>query len=261
MIRKLFILQFIVFFTLLNFAKADVVYSIRTNKIDKKVKAKNLHGVDYINSKQLANSIFKNYKFDKKANKFTSKEFNISFIPGSFFILADDWSGPKISQMNLPVLNVFGDSYFPLLGLVSALDSLGVYDVSLSKDNHHISLQSNRYFSYGSLPKLPKLRIINRNTAEVVKYQVGKTYSDITPFKDEFLSSANKLVESLKVLKPTKNIIKIKDEESKQNELNQKYLEKIKAKKSKLNKPYNMPKGLKRKELEEVKKSKSGGME
>ena len=238
---------------------AKAIYSIRTDKYTKKVNTKNLNGIAYINSHQLSKSVFKQYKFQQKINKYSNNEYTISFIPGSFFILMDDWSGPKVSQMKLPVVKLGKENYFPLLSLIESLDSLGVFEVKYSKDGKHINLQSTRYFAFNSSTKLPKLRIIKNTFNDGQTFIMGKSYSDITPFRDEFLSTAKKLVESLENLKP------IRSEEfinlilpDKSTEI---YIEKLKKLKSKLKTPYSIPKGLSRKELDEIKKSDSGGME
>ncbi len=231
---------------------AESVYSIRVNQSTYSVKALKHYENDLISVNQISRYIIPNSKIIKDKNVIQANDFTISFTPGAIYIVKENWLGKRVAQLDLPILEMKQNTYFPLKSFLFSLDTLNIYNVLAGDDNKHFLLTNN---DFSGLSKLPKVRQIEELVDESKNYITPRNniyinqqdgmnikVSESEPFKKSFEETQKKVSRSLNLLKP---------EEFKPTEIISKPSDASPIEESK--REYLLPEKLIRKELEEIK--------
>ena len=253
-----FSITIIIFFLSIN-AYSSTVYSIRSGSKTSSVKTTDFFGVDHFTHDQVAKYLLRKAKHSTKDHNFQFSQNVIHYLPGSFFISYENWSGKEVAQLNLPVRKIRNKFYFPSESFLKALDTLDVYTVSFSADKKHIVLASNEdVFSFRDLPKFPKFEMAQKSKLKIVGEQrsYGNTlsYTSSNPFIKSFKSLNKELSSSIKDLKPEKLMLPLKTPAQEVKEDIQSSNPKMKKglEKKEKSQEYLIPKGLIRRELQEL---------
>lgn len=241
-----------------SLAYSSSVYSIRVNNSKFNVKALNHYNNDLISINQISSHILPNSKVFKKENTIEAQDYKITFAPGAVYIVKENWLGKRVAQLDLPVLQMKNNVYFPLKSFLYSLDTLDIYNVLEGDDSKHFLLANSDFsglagFTNTKIQSLddlleeskktirnesPSQLVISNGDGQQMKIKNSK------PFTSSFENISNKLYKSLDLLKPEefkpspkideKPMMIIPDDTKTQ---------------------YNLPEGLIRKELEEVKEN------
>lgn len=245
----------IIFVFLMSYFAYSNTYNIRVNQSKFNVSAINHYGNDLISANQVSNYILPKSKFIKNDNKIESNDFTIHFTPGTVYIVKENWLGRRVAQLDLPVLSMKKNIYFPLKSLLYSLDSLNIYNVLASEDQKNFLLADNSFAGLSALPKLESLSELQNqalnslprkgsNSQNAIIFSSGDgtniRVSESEPFKKSFLDLNKKFKKSIELLKPDKFVPTEPKKEDLPSENN-----------------YVIPKDLIRKELEEIKRKKN----
>ncbi len=99
-----------------------------------RLRAENFHGSDYFDLEKLARIILPGSKFESERYEIKSGQFTLKVVPATFFIVSDEKNNMKISQMNLPALNISGKTFVPVNSFFRTLQSLGMFTVTFDKN-------------------------------------------------------------------------------------------------------------------------------
>ncbi len=244
----------ILFIFSLNLAHSSSVYNIRVNNAKFSVKALNHYNNDLISINQISKHILPNSKVFKKENTIEAQDYKITFTPGAIYIVKENWLGKRVAQLDLPVMQMKNNIYFPLKSFLYSLDTLDIYNVLEGDDSKHYLLANNDFSGLGNFTKLQSLddlldeskkSIRNEDPIQLIfTNKDGKKMGVRTnnPYRKSFESISNKLYKSLDLLKPEEFKASPKIEELP-----------IITPPNDTSTQYNLPEGLIRRELEEVK--------
>lgn len=225
-------------------------FDVRVGDKNFKIKSKDIRGVDHLSHYQIQKYILRESKHNSAQGIFTSDNFNLIYQKGSFFIVLEDWSGKMAAQLNLPVTQEQGTTYFPAISFFKSLDTLGLFTVSFASDMEHVLLVSkDDVFAFKPLPKKPSYGSTIK-VGEKVSFGNSMSYRSQNPFSSSFKSLNKELLKSLREMKPEE--LNLPESKAPVQNLP---TEKIKIPKEAVDKPggsYLIPKGLIRKELEEI---------
>ena len=240
---------------------AESVYNIRVNESNYSVKALNHYDNDLISLNQISRFILPNSKLIKNKNIIESNDFTITFTPGAIYIVKENWLGKRVAQLDLPVLQMRQNTYFPLKSFLLSLDTLNIYNVLVGDDNKHYFLANNNFAGLGKLPKLRNIdelvdesknyitprndNKLNTNRTNDIRFESGDglqiKIKQTNPFKDSYQKTSKSIKNSINLLKP---------EEFKPTIIEVKEIQKEVPKTE-----YLLPEELIRNELEEIKKN------
>ena len=209
--------------------------------------------MSHISSEQIKKYVLKDSKYRKFQKRFNSKEYSLKYNVGSFFLTFEDWSGKKAIQLSAPVTLQKGRHYFPAKSFFRSLDSLGLFTISFSLDSRrakgqHVILADREFLA------LKPLARSSNNLGKIKKDRDGNLYFKSlgsvskSPFSDAFARFSKKLALSLKNYKPSLIEIYSSPILDIQNEI----INAIPFENKNESTPYIIPKGLIRKELEEL---------
>lgn len=245
--KKLIVILIIGFSTL----SAESVYNVRVNNSSFKINALKHYNNDLISVNQISNYVLPNSKLLKNSNAIESNDFTITYTPGTIYIVKENWLGKRVAQLDLPVLQLKKNIYFPLKSFLLSLDTLDIYNVLEGDDGFHFLLTDNNFSGLANLNiKSEDLIIESKNTirqsdkffisdGDNKKIRINKA----EPFKNSFDEITKKLGGAIKLLEPEEYKAKIKIE-------NPTKLPPIEQ-----NPEFIIPEGLIRKELEEIKQN------
>lgn len=243
-----------------SFTLSSSVYDIRVNDSKYKVSPLNHYGNDLVSTIQVSKYLLPKTNYNSSERRFEGSDFILTFTPGTIFIVKENWLGKSIAQLDLPVLSMKKSFYFPLKSLIYSLDSLNIYKVLAGDDGKHFLLSDNSFSGLANLPTFEALKELKKEAEQTLKLKssdLGKAIlfssgdgksikvSESNPFKESFLNLNKKLSSSLDNLKPeefipSKQVLEETKIDSLQNQNNEYH--------------YLIPKGLIRKELEEIRK-------
>ena len=262
----------IILFTLISSnLYSSSVYNVRVNDSKYKINALNHYGNDLISANQISKYLLSDTKYNAKEYSFEGSDFIIKFVPGVVFIVKENWLGKSVTQLELPVLSMNKNFYFPIKSFIYSLDSLHIYNVLAGEGERHFLLVNEKFSGLTALPefksipekdfeaennfvvpksKLPKISdknsnaIIFSNNGDGTKININQN----EPFKKSFLNIHKKLNKALESIKP---------DEFKPSDVNSNKDLKINNDKKNIdNNPelqYNLPQNLQRKELLDIK--------
>lgn len=232
MIKPLIIILFS-FFTFSSTLKLSVNAKIRS------IQSTKMNGNDYISVYSASKHLMPGSNYNAKENKIEAGDFDLYYYPNSFFIVKEDWNGATYYQLGLPVTESKNRYFFPLISFLFALDSMNIYDVAAVDKGINYTLVSKGESLLKPLAKNSSSTNFSNSVDGKLKFT--DTYTT-DPFKDSFIKSSKKLQEAFKDLKPKTELLEAKLKES------DAVTDKPKPG------PYELPKGLIRRELEEVRK-------
>lgn len=246
---------------------AESIYSIRVNESNYSVKALNHYDNDLISLNQISRFILPNSKVIKDKNIIQANDYTITYSPGVIYIVKENWLGKRVAQLDLPVLQMKQNIYFPLKSFLLSLDTLNIYNVLVGEDNKHYFLADNNFSGLAKLPKLrsfdelidesknyitPRNNFINdlrndnksnSNKTNDIRFESGDglqiKIKQANPFRDSYQQTSKTIKNSINLLKP---------EEFKPTKTETKEVPKEVPKTE-----YLLPEELIRKELEEIK--------
>lgn len=226
----------IIIFSLLGFSstvKLSIDAKIRS------IQSTNMNGNEFISAYSASKYLLPGSKFNSKENKIEAGDFDLYYYPNSFFIVKEDWNGATYYQLGLPVAEVKNRDFLPLRSFIFALDSMEIYDVATVNKGLNFTLVSKGQSLLMPLANNSSNSRINNSVDGKLKYT--DTYST-DPFKDSFIENSKKLKEAFKDLAPKTELYESNVKE------NSSVTQKPKPG------PYGLPKGLIRRELEELRK-------
>lgn len=218
---------------------ANVKVSVN-NKI-RVIQPTKISGTDYITASAVSKLLLPGSKFKAENNKIEAGDFDLYYFPKSFFVIKEDWAGSHYYQLGMPAVTRSGRDFLPLKTLVYALDTMDVFDVASAEKGVQFTLVSKGQTLLQPLASNNRTKKIRRNREG--KYSFSDTYS-LDPFRDSFLENNEKLKEAFKNLEP-----KLKKFETLFQEKTPSFI----SDEPKAN-SYGLPKGLIRRELDEVRK-------
>jgi hypothetical protein len=228
-------------------------WTVQIGKSIKKFDAKLFGGVSHISSEQIKKYVLKDSKYKKSQKRFDSKEYSLKYNVGSFFLAFEDWSGTKVVQLSAPVTLLKGKHYLPAKSFFRSLDTLGLFTISFSLDSRRakgqfVILADREFLALKPLPRK------SNNLGKIKKDRDGNLYFKSSgsvgesPFSDAFVKLSKKLAVSLKNYKPS--LVEIYSPPI--LEVQSEIIEAIPFENKNKSTPYIIPKGLIRKELEEL---------
>ncbi len=252
---KIIIVILLSFVLLHSNGMATSQWTVQVGKSIKKIETRVLGGISHLSTEQIKKYVLKDTKYKKSKKQFDSKEYSLKYNVGSFFIIFRDWSGVKAVQLSSPVALLGGKHYFPAKSFFHSLDSLGLFTVSFSPDSwrskgKHVILAGREFLALKSLKRNPN------NLGKIKAGGDGKLYLQTSalgsksPFSDAFAKLSKKLARSLKSYKPS--LVEIYSPPLQNIEDEIIGLD-ASAQKEKFT-PYIIPRGLIRKELDELHK-------
>lgn len=115
---------------------ADGVYRlVRNGSADTHINVRTINGHDYADFRNIGAAIIPGGSYHHSKREFSSEVSRLKCTPGSFFILFEDSREIHIAQMPLPVIELNQRIYIPVSGFFNTMAGLGVFEAQINGRN------------------------------------------------------------------------------------------------------------------------------